>query len=258
MLEAKLHNVKVLITRQAKFSASLMLQLQAYGAISTCLPLFAIQSSLNPQLIQKITDKLRCCQLAIVVSRNAAEIILPHIVPNANLQWACIGPATAEYLQRHAGLQVIYPQHAPYDSRSLIQALKKSNLKLPACNIIVFTGADGDAWLGDELLRLGAVAEQIAVYKRVTPHIISEQLQKLFKPVSVDIILITCVTSLENLVNLTAKLEVEIFSIPLLVISQRIYKHAIEMGFLKVYTTQSMLEADILSALCYWHDRQEG
>jgi len=64
------------------------------------------------------------------------------------------------------------------------------------------------------------------------------------------------VTSLIFLKELAYNLGTAIKGLQLLVVSNRIYNAALEMGFLKVYTAESMSEADILSALLYLYLRK--
>jgi uroporphyrinogen-III synthase len=248
-----LSDVNILITRQEQNGAELISKLSSYKANCIRLPLFAIQSMLNQVTSLDICSKLRRCALGVFVSRNAAELLLPHLDQNIPLQWACMGPETAQYLQQNGISQVIYPLHKPFDSSGLLQQLEFNNLNLSRQYIMLFSGEHGLAWLSEELRKRGAIVEVVSVYRRIMPSIDAHTVEKIFTSLpALDIIVITCVSSLVTLLQLTRNIGLGVYNIPLLVVSERIRKQAINMGFLKVYTANSMSDEDILSALLDW------
>lgn len=250
IMSNELANLRVLLTRQSANADNLAANIANMGGSSVHLPLFAVQSVLHPAYIQDIQNRLNKCKLAICVSRNAAELILPICNNNPDVTWATVGLKTAEYLQGSGIKKVLYPSSTPYDSSALMQVLKLNNIKLQNQYIMVFTGEQGDNWLQNALLEQSAVVDVVPVYKRVMPAITSDQLINIFNSTpKIDIIVITCVTSLVNLMQLAKTAAVEVLNMPLLVVSKRIYEYAIRQGFSKVFTANSMSEQDILSAL---------
>lgn len=245
-----LANLRVLLTRQSVSADTLAADITKMGGSSIHLPLFAVQSLLQPAYIQEIQRKFNKCKLAVCVSRNAAELILPFCAGNPDVTWATVGLKTAQCLQEFGIKNVLYPPSPPYDSAALMQVLKLNNIKLQNQYIMVFTGEQGDNWLQNALLEQNSVVDVVPVYKRVMPDITSGQLISIFNATpKIDIIVITCVTSLVNLMQLAKSAAVEVFNTPLLVVSKRIYEYAIGQGFRTVYTANSMSEQDILSAL---------
>lgn len=250
-----LKQVKVLITRQQHVTDNLVAQLHAHNALCVCLPLFAVEPKLDNQQFAKLNKNLANSELAIFISRNAAELVMPHLDINLNITWACIGPTTAEYLQQQGIQQVIYPPDSPYDSQALMRLLQAKHNSLLNGHITIFTGDNGNAWLQEELRLGGATVEVVSVYSRVMPAITTEKTHQVFSALpKIDIILITCVTSLINLRQLTENAGLQVLDIPLLVVSDRIYRSAIDMGFTKVYTAKGMSDADIMSGLFNWRD----
>lgn len=82
------------------------------------------------------------------------------------------------------------------------------------------------------------------------PDVLPGDFAKLFNtPPKIDIILITCITSLVNLVEMAKKVDVRLTNMPLLVISQRIYTFAMARGFKHVCVAKSIAEEDIVDAL---------
>lgn len=244
-----LNNLRVVLTRQVNTVDDLGMKIAELGGSSVHLPLFAIESLLDADYLQEILIKLQNCSLAICISKNAAEILLPHYQAT-DLTWAAVGPSTANYLQQHGIKQVLYPATSPFDSAALLQLLKLNNKNLQNQYIMVFTGAQGDGWLSSALADLNATVETIPLYKRVMPAISTDQFIKVFKnPPGVDLILITCTTSLVNLILLAQMAGFEVRSTPLLVISHRIYTYALAQGFTKVHKAHGMSEQEIMTGI---------
>jgi len=244
-----LKNFTVLITRQPKHSAELITMIEEHHGSCICVPLFEIEPTIDAVLKDKIQQGLKRAYMAICISRNAAELILPLVDKSLNIYWATMGPTTAKYLQQQGLSKVVCPPTPPFDSAALVAYLKSASINLANQYVMLFSGEDGLSWLGEELGRQGAQVELLSVYKRIIPELIPA-LPKF------DIALISCVTSLISLKQAAAQHQLAIVDMPLLVVSDRIRQNAIEMGFLKVYTANSMSNADILSALLYLRKSQ--
>ncbi len=109
IMPGNLNHLKVLLTRQASTVDDLQAQIAALGGSSINLPLFAIESLLDQQLVAALQIKFKRGALALCISRNAAQIVLPHLSqPNA-VTWAAIGPSTAQYLQQQGVAKVLFP-----------------------------------------------------------------------------------------------------------------------------------------------------
>lgn len=213
------------------------------------MPLIAIESLLTQQSIAAINDKASAA-LNIIISRNAAELIIPNMPLAPNYKFATVGPATAKYLQMHGIQNIFYPQKSPYNSASLLQVLLNKHPNLADQSITILTGAEGDGNLAKDLRKTLAKVEIIPIYKRIMPKNAARQFKKIFNNDRfVDIILITCVTSLVNLMQLAYNESISLYAVPLLVISPRISKYAKAQGFKNVYVARSMEEDDILLAL---------
>lgn len=250
-----LDGVKIVVTRPVAAAQALIATLTQLGADVVCMPLFAIEPLFNAEnLLQKAQDLLQY-DLVVCISRNAAEIILPYIDNPAAINWATIGPATAEYLLQHGALNAICPLQSPFDSDSLLSELQLRTKTLKNQCIMILTGADGNNQLATELRRLGARVIIMPLYNRTMPHISAKQLRGVLGTDSViPTMVVTCVTSLVNLQNLAEPLGINPFGIPLLVVSYRIYKYAIEKDFVNVRVAKGMLDADIVAELLSWRN----
>lgn len=238
-----LKDLKILITRPPQHAQELLAKITALDGIATCVPLFAVEPTIDAEYLSRILSSVQHMNLGIFVSRNAAELLLPHLQKFSAMQWATLGPSTAAYLRQNGLTKLILPPTPPYDSAALVACLKSQRMPLQDQSIILFSGEDGLGWLASELQRQGAQVKTMSVYRRVRTKIDSD--------LNYDIIVISCVTSLIYLKELAYSLGAAIAELQLLVVSDRICNAALEMGFLKVYTAESMSEADILSALLY-------
>lgn len=249
-MAGNLNNLSVIITRPAHSADELSDMILAHAGRCTNLPLFAIETTLSAELLQKIALNLQQNCLVLCVSRNAAEQVLPNVAVTSNLQWAAIGPATAKYLQKYNIQNIIYPSTPPYDARSLVLELQLKSINLKNLCIMILTGEQGDGWLAEELQGSGAIVEVMPVYRRVMPQISCTQFKKIVSTlVAPAVFVITCVTSLVNLQILAAKSGINVYNMSLLVVSKRIHTYAMVQGFVNIYIAKSAIAADILSAL---------
>ncbi len=245
-----LYGLNILLTRQECHNQELRNSIEALQGHAVSMPLLAIESLLTPALIQHIQSKLLQCKLCVCISKNAAELILPQVEKPEVCTWATIGPATAAYLKQHGCKKILNPEAAPFNSEALLDTLQKHNLKLANQYIMILTGSGGDNYLRNALSKLDAMVELIPIYNRVMPKDAYSHFINIFKTATaIDIILITCVTSLTNLVCLARVAQQEVCKLPLLVVSQRIYEYAKAQGFETVYVAQSMTNESILLAL---------
>ncbi len=238
----------VWLTRQPGNNTQLANMIKQLQGTVINLPLFAVESLLTDKLHTKINKELSLASLCICVSRNAAELTADRL-SNFNGKIATMGPATAEYIQSLGISEVIFPQGSPFDSKHLLQTLQNKHIKLLNEYIIILTGLDGDNWLGQSLNKVGANVTVLPVYKRVLPNIYDQFIKIFNEKYKVDIIVITCTTSLANLIELAQRANFFVYDTPLLVVSKRIGDYAVERGFNTVYIADSMQDEDILKAL---------
>ncbi len=243
----------ILIARPESAARNLVMEIAAHSGTSICMPLFAIEPLLTADLLLELKQALDHCDIAIFISRNAAEILLPYADPSSPIRWACIGPTTAQFLRQAGFVNVISPAQAPFDSHTLLEEFARQRITLVDSKVLIITGLDGDFWLRQALLDNHAIVQLLAVYKRIMPQVNLAFFSDLLgQQRQIDIILTTCVTSLINLHNLAAQTKIQVQDLPLLVVSARIAKHAIEMGHRNVYTSASMSDQDIMRALLDW------
>jgi uroporphyrinogen-III synthase len=252
-------NLRVLLTRPTAQNQLLLQELQQMRWQTESLPLFEIKPLLNKALLQQTVATLPNFDLVILVSRNAAELFLPLLPLEIcrKLTWGCIGPASAKFLQNLQVPSWICAAQPPFNSTALLHELQHQAFKLEGARVLVLTGVGGDQDLSRLLHENGARPQICAVYERCKPNFNTAQLQLFLElNTKTDIMVITCVTSLLHLKEFGTTYQLSLDNLPLLVISPRIAAAALEMGFINVYTSRGVSEADIISGLIDWQQRQ--
>jgi uroporphyrinogen-III synthase len=247
-----LQDVKILLTRQQGQNNDLQEQITVLGGTAINFPLFAVESLVHEEWSKGIAQRLAEFNLAIMVSKNAAELCLANLPREVvgSLTWACVGQATARYLEAQSLHVAFYPKQPPFNSQTLVDELVSQSFALERAKVQIFTGADWDRGLSTLLRQKGAEVQVDIVYKRIQPKFAIPEIHRIFNANrTVDIILITCVTSLLHLQQLFCEYKIDKWDLPLLVVSQRIAQAALEMGFINVYTSESVLDTDIISSL---------
>lgn len=254
-MPGNLYGAKIIVTRPEVASKSIMETLRQLQAQVISVPLFAVEALLSSEELSQLAQDLPSYDLVICISRNAAELIVPHITDLAAINWATVGPGTASFLQQLGVLNVTYPSQSPFDSNSLLLELQLRTKILKNQCIMILTGADGNNSLADALQECGAQVSVASLYKRTMPKISALQMQNILNTApATDIMVVTCVTSLANLQTLAKATGTNFFNIPLLVVSSRISTYALERGFVNVHVAKGMSDADIVTALLSWRN----
>lgn len=165
----------------------------------------------------------------------------------SQLKVAAIGAGTALALQE-AHLPVsLFPQQ-DWRTEGLL-ALPELQF-LEGKKIAIICGLGGRELLADVLIERGAVVTRMIAYQRVLPQINMNQYIHLFHSRSIDIIVSTSNESLRNLLTLVGKESwLDLFSIPLMVVSERIASYARELGFKKIVMAGDASHNGILECL---------
>lgn len=230
-----LTGLKVLVTRLPQHAQPLIDKIQAQKGLAWNQPLFAVEPLLDAN--RRLQQSAFRTDLAIFVSPTAVAMAMPLLDADTPRHWAAIGAGTADALLKYGVANVIYAHGTTANSRMLLAKLIDTGFNMQGLRCMIFSGADGDSWLPQNLQALGATVETIPVYRRVLPpafRLLPE----------INLILITCVTSLVNLQKLAPTCN-----LPLLVVSDRIKRIALEMGYATVYNSKGAADDAILAAL---------
>lgn len=255
-----LSGLRVLVTRPAHQSDSLINLLKAQGATPVALPLLEIQpvpeSDPKFQLLkQKVLD-LDLNQHVIFISVNAAEIALELIdqywpqLP-VGVQWLAIGKQTAGLLSNY-GIDA-YSSPVGYDSESLLSS--PGLQQVAGDKVLIFRGEGGRETLAKELGARGAEVSYAELYRRRMPAYSDQQItEALYQPESPDVILISSGEGLQNLLTLATGSQSQfspegLFNCHMVVPSERIKKLAAEAGFRNVTTANGPDNQSMINSL---------
>ncbi|HHZ71226.1 MAG TPA: uroporphyrinogen-III synthase [Methylococcaceae bacterium] len=243
-------NVCVLVTRPKNQAEVLCRLLEQAGCLSMRLPVIeieALQQSKNTFFL----DKVAGYDWLVFVSVNAVKFSLAvwpqaqQIVCKQNI--AAVGLATAQAIEA-VGVDVDVIPESGFNSEALLVAL--SEQQVSGQKILIVRGQGGREWLADRLRFLGAEVDYWEVYRRIKPPISHQVMIGLEIGSKVDIVTITSTEALDNLlamvdddINRVLKLK------PLIVISERIRKKALGLGFKHVVVTQTPAPKDIVVAV---------
>lgn len=227
---------KILLTRAPQHATTLLAKLKKFNIQVHCDPLFTLQPLLSIQDRPALIATALASDIAIFISRNAVDVVLPILGNELSWCWVALGPGTAQQLHSFGVERVLYASKRPANANSMLQYIS-TKMDLNDQRIMIFCGADPDPWLTTQLQMRGAQVEVRGVYRRVMP----KTLQFAY---DIDAAIVTCVTSLMSLYQLAPELDV-----PLIVISDRILQVALEMGYSAVYNSQGISDQNIISAL---------
>ena len=251
-LSKPLNNARVLVTRPAHQAENLCALLEEQGAVAIRFPTLAIAALENKQTIQVGLAQWTSYQWLIFISANAVTMHSYYsdddkIKKLNSVHIAAIGKATAEALLL-AGLPVdLVPEHG-YDSEAVLAMPVMQQMQGQRCLII--RGVGGREELATTLRSRGAVVDYLEVYQRIMPSSDSSAVNVLLAQNKLDVITVTSVTALQNLlIMLDDHYHQRLFMIPLIVISDRIRHIAADMGFKRIAVTSSPSDKAILETV---------
>ena len=228
-----LSSLRVMVTRPAQQAGPLIQQLQAAGASPWPFPLLEITPSTSPQLDQLISQ-LDKYDIAIFISPNAVRYGIAAVNQRRNwpkaLQLASIGKGSAQELETRLGRPVdIVPTNGS-DSEALLE--NPALQTVAGKQIVIFRGQQGRELLANTLRARGAEVDYAEVYERHRPDVDPAPLNSALQAGSIDVILISSIEALDNLLSMVEAANLEaLYQIPLVVIHPRQAERAQKAGF---------------------------
>ena len=246
-----LNGVRVLVTRPAHQAENLCRLIEENGGIAVRLPALEIVAQGNLSVIQKTLANLDCFHWLIFVSANAVNFALKandgKIERPKTLQLGAIGKATSKALAT-AGLSVDLMPLQNYNSEALLALPKMQAIQ--GQRVLIVRGEGGREELADTLRSRGADVHYLNVYKRIIPGTNNATVISMLEQNGLDIITATSGEVLQNLlIMLGANYHQQLFSLPLVVVSDRIRQLAVDMGFKRIAVTASPSDEAILETI---------
>jgi uroporphyrinogen-III synthase len=244
-----LTGLTVLVTRPAAQCAILCAEIERQGGVALAFPAIEIQP-LTAQVAENF-------DLVVFVSVNAVEHGARLILRGPTTRIAAIGRATAAALAAAQLPADILPDGG-FDSETL---LAHPDLANPgAARVAIVRGEGGRELLREALLTAGAVVETREVYRRVRPTADAArlaQIESVWATDGVDVVTITSVETLSNLIEMLSERGRELLrTTPLLLASRRIMESARAAGLQgDTLLAAGADDASMIGALAQWRSR---
>lgn len=230
----------VLITRPKIDSLILKKALDTQNICSFVFPTLEIKQ------LQPILDKNY--QVVVFISKNSVDFGIKYLKQLVEYKILAVGSATASRLLKYGYKADYYPKNKP-SSTSLLAIAEVVNIK--NSNILIMRGVGGVNTLKLGFENNNNIVDYLEVYERIKNTKINKYRDNLekFLQENPQIIIITSCDILEALVQLTDKIDK---NIKLLVISERIKKYAISIGFSRIIVTKGITNLDIITGVKNW------
>ena len=187
---------------------------------------------------------------AIFISANAVEHGLTLFNQVQTNKIFTVGAATAKRLNDYQITVDDFPKEKP--SSEALLALKSVS-KLHAKNVLIFRGKGGRETLKNGLEKSHNQVEYVEVYDRITCEITPKHkvILNSFLSDNQGVISITSNENLDGLISLATQLNqlAQLKTYPLIVLSQRIKKYALSLGFEQVLVTADISDQAIVNVL---------
>lgn len=244
-----LTNTTVVVTRPREQASQIQAALIQQGAQVWLCPTLEIAPPDYEEQATQVLQQLESFQSAIFISRNAVQYALHYLGSQQQklkqlTLWA-IGKQTALALEQ-AGFQAHSPEQG-FTSEDLLALPEWQTLQKQ--RILLVRGQGGRKTLANTIAARGGVIEHAVVYQRTRPIHSAFDIKANWQ--HIDVVMITSVESLKNLQFLWRG-TTGVYSIPLIVGSQRIAHYAQEAGFQTVFVADNPSDAAMLEALLYW------
>lgn len=243
--------MRILITRQQPHANLLAEKITALGwAKALICPLLEIIPTTHEINAAQVLDALTKCDLAIFTSQNAVTSAMPLLqnFSTTSIAIAAIGSTTALELQKYTDQNIIMPTAKPFNSAALLARLTTFHYKQRA--VMIFTGEQGHDLLANSLRVQGINVTCVPCYRRAIPTTSADNLASIIKHGPIDIILITCETSLIALTNIVqTTIPSLLTNSRLIVASNRIMDTALCLKWEKVYLANGASDNDMLKTI---------
>jgi uroporphyrinogen-III synthase len=250
--ECDLTGIGVLVTRPESQATALCERITDHGGHAIPLPALTIDGPAQPKIAMEVLERVSSFALVIFISPNAVryglQLLAQRGLPDG-IEVAAVGHGTARTLESHGITPSILPSQR-FDSEALLELPQLQ--QLTGERVLIIRGNGGRPLLGDILQQRGATVEYAEVYRRECPDIDIFPLLNSWTD-KVQIITATSNEILENLLRIAGAPGGEMLrSTPLVVISERMRKHASELGWGEIILAERASDEAIMEAVCSW------
>lgn len=249
MANNALKGLHVAVTRPNEQAAELCLALAGQGATAIAFPLLGIAPLDDYSAFDLAIAPLEQADWAIFISSNAVDQAMPRVIKKfglvpKQLQFAAIGPQTAEHLGQFGVTRVLIPQ-ARFDTESLLALAPMQSVA--GKRIVIFRGQGGREVLAETLQARGAQVSFAESYRRFNPQTNSLLLEQKWQQGELDAVVVTSSEAMRHLIALAAQAN-WIKHVSLCVNHPRIAELPKSLGF-KVWVADAPGDAAMLACL---------
>ncbi|MET0004496.1 MAG: uroporphyrinogen III synthase [gamma proteobacterium symbiont of Ctena orbiculata] len=238
----------ILVTRAAHQADGLVERIQTGQGRAIRFPALEILACEQPGPVRDLLQ--RSWDVIIFVSPNAVFHALKLLAGNRlQATLGAVGEATAAAL-RQSGYSIDLLPADRYDSEGLLMLAPLQ--EMTGQKVLIVRGEGGRALLGEGLQARGAEVGYAEVYRRVRPAVDPYPLLAQWQE-QVDLVTVTSIEVMENLIALVGDSGWPLLQhTPLLVISERMLRHAESRGFQTVLLAAGANDDAIMSAIQNW------
>ncbi|VAW73149.1 hypothetical protein MNBD_GAMMA12-537 [hydrothermal vent metagenome] len=260
-LATKLTGLTVCVTRPAPDAEVLAESIREMQGQAVIMPVMAIVAVADAR--ERIENIFRTDpDIIIFISRNAVRHCIPLLSSTAKqylkkIKVAAIGASTEKILQEQGVLVSIRPDTQSYTTESLLQSPDLQCIK--GLRIIIIRGRGGRASLAEKLQQRGADVMYCELYQRILPENFNQSKFSILHQ-SDHIMLCSSSEIMHNILELAgAKYGAIVKKTPLLVVSPRIHKEAIRLGFQSdILVSENASNQAVLRCLTQWYAVKEN
>jgi uroporphyrinogen-III synthase len=255
VLTATLNNKQILVTRPEHQAGHLCELISQSAGESILFPTIEIQVVLNSDTLLSIFNNINEYDFIIFVSRNAVKMVFEHYIDQSSLlsekiQLLAIGTGTAAALA-DMNLTDVLHAGAQADSENLLRLDELQSEFIQSKKILIVRGVGGRELLANGLKARDAIVDYAEVYKRCLPEYDEQKCHEVWQDNKLEAIIVSSNEGLNNLLELTPVVDQkQLFSTPLVVMSERTVGIAKEKGFIaEIGIAQSKNDEGLVSAL---------
>ncbi len=258
-MKAGLNNTRILVTRPHPWAAELADEITRAGGTPISIPTIIIEPVTGNAFAAStaILSDISQYQIAVFVSRSAAQFAIKRIAA-MKLHWPlsvksyAVGATTAQMLN-----EAHIPTTPPLCGEGADALLQHPALQDPCPGQgVVFKGAHPGRSLTDELAQRGLQMTNCILYRTICPQQHAHSLKHALE--HIDIITVTSVEILNNLVHLAAQSADKMKNYMLCVTSPRILNAAREQGFCDIVLAKDSSNRAITHTIIRAYDERHN
>ena len=254
---AALSGCRVWVTRPRGQAQALCELIQGAGGAAVEFPLTEIVPAPDQDAARTALAQIAQHDIGIFISRNAVRYALDLEPALVNVRGKCqlfaVGAGTAAELSRFRIGAVTGPGPA-YGSADLLTLPQLQAEVVRGRSVLIIRGTGGEENLRSILEQRGAVVRYAEVYQRRRPDHDANQLQLLWRQTPPDVIVLTSVSAVRALLDLTpAEQHARLLQSALVVISDRVCSTALRAGFTgTVLVAAGTTDSALFQTLLLW------